>query len=92
MTETATPVEPASPFTLAVADGGTATAESQSAPCFTVEIEHDDDARRRHRYEPCQDGPGWWRFHEEWTGKSWECHDRECVRSVSLTVDGGSII
>ena len=90
MTETTTPVDPASPFTLAVADGGIANEESRPAPCFT--IEHDDGARRRLRYEPRQDGPGWWRYDEEWTGTSWECHDRECVRSVSLTVDGGSII
>jgi len=92
MIETTTPVDPASPFTLAVADEGIATEESQSAPCFTIKIEHDDATRRRYRFEPRQEHPGWWRSLDEWTGMSWECRDRECVRSVSLTVDGGSII
>jgi len=52
MIETTTPVDPASPFTLAVADEGIATEESQSAPRFTIKIEHDDATRRRYRFEP----------------------------------------
>ena len=92
MTETATPVDLASMVTVAIADGGTATEEIQSDPCFTIEIERDDTARRRYRFEPRQESPGWWRYDEEWTGMGWELHARECVRSVSLTVDGGSIV
>jgi len=78
--------------TVAIADGGTAIEEVQSPPCFTIEVEHDDTTQRRYRFEPRQEHSGWWRYDEEWTGTSWECNDRECVRSVSLTVDGGSII
>ncbi len=92
MTETATSADSVSIATVAIADGGTAAEEIQSDPCFTIEIECEDATRRRYRFEPRQERSGWWRFDEEWTGMSWECHDRECVRSVSLTVDGGSII
>ena len=92
MTETETAVDPVSMATVAIADGGTATEAIQSDPCFTIEIEHDDDARRRHRYEPCQDGPGWWCFEEKWTGTAWAVLEQQRVRSVSLSVDGGSII
>ena len=90
MTETATSADSVS--TAAIADGGTAAEEIQLAPCFTIEIEHDDATRRRYRFEPRQKRSGWWRYIDEWTGTSWECHDRESVRSVSLTVNGGSII
>jgi len=92
MTETATSADPVSTATAVIADGGTAAEEIQLAPCFTIEIEHDDATRRRYRFEPRQGRSGWWRSVDEWTGTSWECHDRESVRSVSLTVDGGSII
>jgi len=92
MTETTTPTDLASIVTVAIADGGTATEEIQSDPCFTIEIKRNDTVRRRYRFEPRQENPGWWRYDEEWTGTSWELHDRECVCSVSLTVDGGSII
>jgi len=92
MTETATPVDPASMVTVAIADGGTAAKDIQSDPCFTIEIECEDATRRRYRFEPRQERSGWWRSVDEWTGTSWECHDRESVRSVSLTVDGGTII
>jgi len=92
MTETATPADPAPMVTAAIADGGTATEEIQFAPCFTIEIKCDDDTRCRYRFEPRQERSGWWRSVDEWTGTSWQCHDREPVRSVSLTVDGGSIV
>ena len=92
MTETATPVDPALMTTVAIADGGTAAKDIQSDPCFTIEIECEDTTRRRYRFEPRQGRSGWWRYDEAWTGTSWECNDRECVRSVSLTVNRGSII
>lgn len=59
MTETATPADPASLVAVAIADGGTATEEIQSDPCFTIEIERDDTARRRYRFEPRQENLGW---------------------------------
>ena len=92
MTETATQVDIASMATVAMADGGTEAKEIQSDPCFTIEVECEDATRRRYRFEPRQERSGWWRSVDEWTGTSWECHDRESVRSVSLTVDGGTII
>ena len=92
MTETATAVDPVSIATVAIADGDTATEAIQSDPFFTIEIECEDATRRRYRFEPRQERSGWWRSVDEWTGTSWECHDRESVRSVSLTVDGGTII
>jgi len=92
MAETETAVDPVSMATVAIADGGTATEAIQSDPCFTIEIECDDATRRRYRFEPRQERSGWWRYDDEWTGTRWECNDRECVRSVSLTVDGASII
>lgn len=92
MTETATAVDPVSIATVAIADGDTATEAIQSDPCFTIEIECDDATRRRYRFEPRQERRGWWRYDEAWTGTSWEYNDRECVRSVSLTIGGTSII
>ena len=40
--------------------------------------------RRRTRFEPRSDGPGWWRIEDEWTGCTWRPVGREPVEDVSL--------
>jgi len=88
MTETETAVDSVSMAIVAIADGDTPTEAIQLDPFFTIEIECEEATRRRYRFEPRQECSGWWRYDDEWTGTRWECNDRECVRSVSLTVDG----
>ena len=42
---------------------------------------------RRFRFEPRADGPGWWRFEDEWTGCTWRPIGREVVEDVSFSTD-----
>lgn len=47
--------------------------ESSLTVAFTIWGERP----QRHRYVRRDDGPGWWRFHEEWTGETWRTVGRE---------------
>jgi len=54
---------------------------------FTVEYSPAYRPRRRIRYEPHDDGDGYWRIIEEWDGDQWCVERRETITDVAYEVD-----
>jgi hypothetical protein len=46
-------------------------------------------ARRRIRFVRRQNGSGWWRIVDEWTGCTWRQVGREPVSDIGLSIDRG---
>jgi hypothetical protein len=64
-------------------DSGVDDDEQHDDP-FAIEYTPARAGRRRTRFEPRSDGPGWWRIEDEWTGCKWRPVGREPVNDVSL--------
>lgn len=64
-------------------DSGVDDDEQHDDP-FVIEYTPARAGRRRTRFEPRSDGPGWWRIEDEWTGCTWRPIGREPVDDVRL--------
>jgi hypothetical protein len=65
-------------------------AGSSTAPGFddgtvTIEFAPAKSVRQRLRFVDRDDGPGWWRLDEKWTGCRWRTVGREPVTEVEVT-------
>lgn len=62
-------------------DGGTGDPETDAV---VIAFTPTGSSRRRARFIKRDDGPGWWRIEEEWTGCTWRPVGREPVREVEI--------
>lgn len=62
-------------------DGGAGDPETDAV---VIAFTPTGPSRRRARFIQRDDGPGWWRIEEEWTGCTWRPIGREPVREVEI--------
>jgi hypothetical protein len=79
MTDTTDP----SPPSKGPSDEQQTETDTSTATPFNIVYRVQKSTYRRLRFRPRDDGPGWWRFEDEWTGCRWRPVGREVVTDVS---------
>ncbi|QHS17212.1 hypothetical protein GWK26_08690 [haloarchaeon 3A1-DGR] len=59
---------------------------------IAITFKPESGPRRRFRYEPRPDGPGWWRIEDEWNGCRWRIVGREPVDDVECDADAEVLV